>query len=419
MERIAAASNLIIEVEPQSWRLISNGGGDERLLVEAVPGEPLRYGENFGSRRQLPASGLLPREDIQRVVLGWSAKDDAWHLGLVLAGDLVTERGSRWIGLVHWHDPHTNQYFKVATQAGQMLAEQMGRPFSVIPPHTNAATAPTADEAPQYAPPARVEPISPFARPQEPLEESLQAARSYEAPARTPSLYESPSYEPIAEAIPQPSLPLKFELWTLKQADPARLELVLSKAWGRSRIMRVAWNIVWLAVFILLTVTTLTSGIAYPRPEILVYLGVAAIVLLVLVIFYNLFTTLTATNRIIIEREGVRWQRGKRVKKAVPADQIAEVYVSHVVSKVGRRGKSAQERAIHHGEINLYMMDGEFKSLLVQPQTDETVLVVNDPLNEESIFPLTVYNARTRLQAAALKIAQTLNLPAEYDKRMK
>jgi hypothetical protein len=111
--------------------------------------------------------------------------------------------------------------------------------------------------------------------------------------------------------------------------------------------------------------------------------------------------------------------RGKRVKQAIPVDQIAEVYVSQVVNKVGRRGKSAQERAVHHGEINLYLLDGEFKSILTQQQFDETIPVTDDPLNEEAIVPLTQYNARTRLQSAGLRIARTLGLPAEYDKRLK
>ena len=126
MERISAASNLIIEAQPQSWRLLVNGStGSERVLVEAVSGEPLRYGESFGSRRHLPESGMLPREDIQGVVLGWSEKDVSWHLGLVLKGALVAERGSRWCGLAHWHDPLANRYMETAIQAGQMLAEQL------------------------------------------------------------------------------------------------------------------------------------------------------------------------------------------------------------------------------------------------------------------------------------------------------
>ena len=40
-------------------------------------------------------------------------------------------------------------------------------------------------------------------------------------------------------------------------------------------------DIIWLGVFIVLVLTTLVSGIALPRPEILVYLGIISIIVLV------------------------------------------------------------------------------------------------------------------------------------------
>jgi Na+-transporting methylmalonyl-CoA/oxaloacetate decarboxylase gamma subunit len=420
MERISAAGDVIIEVEPQSWRLLADGNGAERLLVEASPGAPLRYGDRFGGSRQLPPSGELPRHNIQRVVLGWSAQDTSWHLGLVLAGDLVAERGSRWCGLAHWYDPTLNQYEKIATQAGQALAAQTSLPFSVIPPKPEDVSAAAAAAATAPRPPA-VEPAPPMTRVitlGEPPPPMPTGAQSYAAPG-TPYAQSESEYETPLQPIPQPALPLKFDLWTLQQLDPVRLEFTLSGAWGRSRLLRTAMYIVWLGIFIVLTVTTLTSGIAYPRPEILVYLGIASIIFLVLLILYNLIRVMTATNRIIVEPEGVRWMRGKRVKHAVPADRIAEVYISHVVSKVGKRGKSAEERAVHYGELNLFLTDGDFKTIITQSQFDETIPATDDPINEEQIVGLTPYNARTRLQAAALRLSQVLRVHAEYDKRLK
>jgi hypothetical protein len=388
MERISAASNVVIEVQPESWRLLVNGSGTERVLVEAQRGAPLRYGASFGNRRKLPLDGALPREIIQRVVLGWSENDNAWHLGLVLRGELVAERGSRWCGLAHWHDPLANQYRDVATEAGRTLATYIDCPFTIIPPHGEATT-PT--------PSVFVE----------------------EAPERITSTRIAVSnLEPAPEAIPQPDLPLRFDLWTL-QSSAQGLELVLAPSWGRSKLMRVGWNILWLAIFIILTVTTLTAGIALPRPEILVWLGVASIILLVLLILYNLYETLTYVNRIVFTPEGVRWMRGKRVRRSLSIDRIAEVYVSLVISKVGKRGKSAQERTVAYGEITLFLNDGDFESILSQHQTDETIPVTDDPINEELVVTLSETNARTRLQSAALMIARTLGVSAEYDKRLK
>ncbi len=398
MERISAASNLIIEVQPESWRLLTNGNGAERVLVEAVPGEPLRYGANFGSRRQLPDDGLLPREDIQSIVLGWSEKDDAWHLGLLLKGDLVTQRGSRWCGLAHWHDPLANQYQTIAVQAGQTLAEQVKRPFTLIPPHSTEGLTPEATSAVVAASAAATQ-------------EMLAAGQ--------PARIEATTLEPIAEPIPQPALPLTFDLWTLNQLDPAHLQLALSPAWARSKLLRVAWNIIWWGVLIVLTGTTLTSGIALPRPEFLVYLGFASIILLTLLIIYNLYEVGSKINRIVFGSEGIHWMRNQRSRHAIPVEQINAIYVSHVISKVGRRGKSAERRTVQYGEINVMLKNGKFELLLTQHHTDDVIPVTDDPLNEETVVTLSELNARTQLQAAALRLAKVLNVPAEYDKRLK
>jgi hypothetical protein len=401
MERISAASNLIIEVQPESWRLLVNGNENERVLVEAVPGEPLRYGSTFGSRRHLPDSGILPREDIQSVVLGWSEKDDAWHLGLVLKGDLVDARGSRWCGLAHWHDPLANQYLHTASQAGQTLAQQIARPFTVIPPHGSEGSSTTMSVVRSNGNGA-VAPIS-----------VLETGEAI--PTRIPVT----TMEPAPEPIPQPELPLQFDLWTLRQADATHLIFELSPAWGRSKLLRTAWNIIWLGVFIILVVTTLISGIALPRPEFLVYLGIVSIIVLTLIIVYNLYDTATHINRIVFEKAGVRWLRGKRVRKAIPVDQIQEVYVSHVVTKVTKRGKGSEQRGVQYGELNLLLKNGKFQPVLVEHQTDEIIPVTDDPLNEETVAPLTIYTARTHLQSAALKLANLLGVSVEYDKRLR
>ena len=403
MERISAASNLIIEVQPESWRLLVNGNENERVLVEAIPGEPLRYGATFGSRRHLPDSGILSREDIQSVVLGWSEKDDAWHLGLVLKGDLVDARGSRWCGLAHWHDPLANQYLQTASQAGQTLAQQMGRPFTVIPPSGSEGSSTTMPVLGNGA----SAPVAPMG--------TMEGDDATPTPTRIPVT----TMEPAPEPIPQPNLPLNFDFWNLQQLDATHLSLELSPSWGRGKLIRVAWNIVWLGVFVVLVLTTLTSGIALPRPEILVYLGFASILVLVILILYNLYDTATHINRIIFEKAGVRWLRGKRVRKAIPVDQIQEIYVSQVVSKIGKRGKASQQRTVQYGELNLLLKDGSFRSLLTEHQSNQIIPVTDDPINEEAVVPLTVYIARTHLQSAGLKIASILGVSAEYDKRLK
>ncbi|MBE0688944.1 MAG: hypothetical protein IH587_02330, partial [Anaerolineae bacterium] len=92
MNRISAGGNLSIEIQPHNWRLLANGADLERPLVEVSADEPLRYIPAFGSTRRLPDTGILPTQYIQRIVLGWSHEDEAWHLGFLLEPELARPR---------------------------------------------------------------------------------------------------------------------------------------------------------------------------------------------------------------------------------------------------------------------------------------------------------------------------------------
>ncbi|MGV2436204.1 MAG UNVERIFIED_CONTAM: hypothetical protein LVT10_16085 [Anaerolineae bacterium] len=60
-------------------------------------GQSLRSTESFAlDTRFLPKNGELQTRYIERVVLGWSAEDEKWHLGLMFAEKLAQARGSRW-----------------------------------------------------------------------------------------------------------------------------------------------------------------------------------------------------------------------------------------------------------------------------------------------------------------------------------
>ena len=100
MNQISAADNHIIHTSHARWRVIHN----DRPLAEATP-QGLRYGSRFAATRRLATNGVLDREYIAQVVLGWQHTDEAWHLGLILAPALANERGSRWVELVYWPDP--------------------------------------------------------------------------------------------------------------------------------------------------------------------------------------------------------------------------------------------------------------------------------------------------------------------------
>ena len=129
MSEISAADNILIEIEPNRWQLFSNMETGKALILDAVGGAPLSFEPTFAKARRLPVDGRLPLNAVQRVVLGWSHKDESWHLGLVLEGTLAEQRGSRWCELARWPDPDQNVFIDLATEAGQALGELIDRSF--------------------------------------------------------------------------------------------------------------------------------------------------------------------------------------------------------------------------------------------------------------------------------------------------
>ena len=357
MNRISAAGNLTIDVQPNRWRLLVNGQTEETMLVEAIPGQPLRYVPRFGGKRRLPDSGTLPVTYIQRVVLGWSNEDESWHLGLVLEPSLAEARGSRWCEIAHWPDPEINVFSDVATLAGQTLAQAVTRPFSLIPPRTEPA-----------APPA-----------------------------------------PAA-----PALPLQFDIWKLERVDANQIQFARSASWARSRVVRIFWYSLWVAVYILLGVATLTRGIALPSPEFLPYLGLLATLILAGMIGHILYQLLTVPNRIVVDAGSgnVMGMKGRRIRWQQNRENIQSVYVTQVI------GKKGKQRRVHHGELNLHLRGGEFFHIIEQGQVEKDC-TDNQAAEGDSVTPLTQADVYTDLQAAGLYVAQALNVPCLYDRRIR
>ena len=363
MTRISAADNWIIEFETNRWRLLSNSNEQERLVVEAVNGQTLRYGAFFANKRRLPQQELDP-ESIQQVTVGWSETDESWHLGFILAPELAATRGSRWCELAYWPDASAQAHAEQAEQAGEALGQATGRPFKVIPPR------PRPEEA-----------------------------------------------EKVAEL---PALPLNCGIWTL-QREAKNLVFKRSSAWIRSRLVRMAWYGFWLAIFVVLSVATLTtdlalpnSGLMLPNPELLPYLGLVAGAVLLLLILGIVYQIFTKPNRIIIEPDTRRIEayRGTNPRWQWQADELSSVYVTQVVAQRGKK------RTMQHGELNLYRADNDFAFVLALEQEEER-LENNRDRPAEYVQPIGPEEVDTDLQAAGLYIAQSLGgLPCIYDQRV-
>lgn len=357
MERISAAGNLTIENDPIVWRLIANGKDEPRTLVEAEMGKPLRYVEAFATKRKLPSTGVLPVDTIQRVVLGWSNEDECWHLGLLLEPVIAEPRGSRWCELARWPDADTTVFSSVAAQAGRTLARTIARPFNLIEPHV--------------APPQPV----------------------------------------VAPPPPLRDLPLEFDDWTLNRQSA--LQFVRSGQWTRSKVIRLVWYAALAVIYFVLSIITLRKPIALPKPEFLPYLGLVVGVFLVVMMLYTLYQLLNQPGRVVVQADGVRGLRGGSASWRVEKDAIDSVYVSEVVNRKGKK------RIIFHGEINLLLKNGRFQPVLLQPQSVEDDNAPKPEDTEDEIASLSLYNAQSDLQMAALYVAQALNIDCRYDRRVK
>jgi len=365
MDRISAADNLTIEMQTDRWRLLVNGDQEERIVVEAQAGKPLKYISGFGKSRRLPDNGSLPVEHIQRVVVGWSNQDESWHLGLVLGAELAQARGSRWCEVARWPDPEINAYSDAASRAGEALAQAVTRPFYLVP----------ADAEEKSAAPA--------------------------APSR-----------------PLPDLPLSLQTWTFERGSGDQFQFVQAKSQSRAAVRRILWYSFWTIVYIVLVVTSFTSGIAPAKPDFLPYLGVLSAVMLVVLIISNIYHLLVDPNRIVVDASTrtIRALRGRRERWGFSADQLQSVYVTLVTGKTNPK-KGDLKQHVHYGELNLQLANGDFHYIL---DLEQGGTFTPDPAHvgdEETVVSLTSDNAYTDIQAVGVYVAQALSLPCWYDRR--
>ena len=365
MTQISAADRVTIDIQPDRWRLVVNGEFQAQVIAEASVGQPLRYISSFASTRRLPTGGKLPAKHIKQVVLGWSGRDEAWHLGLTLGPELAEARGSRWCEVARWPDPDTTLFIELAQQAGEALAETLQCPFHVIPPRLDPGEPP---------PPLR-------------------------------------------------DLPLSFGLWTLER-DDGLYRLKRSPRWAWGKLGRVLWYAFWVVVYVLLSVTTLTNGLALPNagtmlpsPSLLPYLGLGAAVVLLGLVGYHLYLWLVTPDTITIDPAShtMTALRSGRERWSVDGPEVQSVYVTQVVDKDERKS------TVYHGEINLHLGAERFFFVAQHDQPEELEQSPQrDQAGGEVVVALSSEYAISDLQFAALYIAEALgDLPCWYDQRIK
>ncbi len=458
MTQIPAANNLIVETDNTRWRLLLNGHDDfttdAHVLVEAVSGDAMHYQTLFGEKHRLPDSGSLTPEQIQRVVLGWSNSDNAWHLGMMLTQDIASSRGSRWCELARWQEVEAGQPGGAATQAGTSLAYTLQRPFNLVPPKaatngtapqmttqvafgadTTAAALPMSDEA--SAAPAtlvgetvRAAPIVESTRPSSPY---VGEVYTPEQPPDTVIREDAEVYAPKpSRVLPLPDAPFKTGSWTLERDPNGVLQYRRSASWIWTRLGRALWYTFWALIYVFLSYATLNSTLALPNagtmlpnPEILPYLGLGSAALLFILVLYILIDAILSPGLLVIDpyTRTIRMQRRDQTVWSKNANDVQSVYVSHIVEvkHKKRSGKKEPQWNVQHGEMNLQLGDKKFKCFLRVEEAEEQPVddYITDLYEEEGVRPLTVEGVVTPMQGAAMTIAQALVVPAFYDHRTK
>lgn len=365
---ISAENALSIELHPDRWRLVHMSGEQVgRVLFEVVAGQPPVFSTDFAAIRRLPTEGLPP-DAIASVVLGWSEKLGAWQLGLVFNNDFAASRGSRWCELARWVDPDATQYGFGANRAAQALARVIKLPLKVIPPTI--------------------------------------ALPETQAPPEPPK--------------PLPELPLEFGLWTLNKEGPG-LVFTRSSRWTRQRVFKVLGYVMWLVIFVVLSILSLTVKLALPNagallpvPQALPYLGLGVALVLLLLIVKNVVDIITQPNRVLVNANTrtVIAARGTTTRWTMTANLIESVYVSEILAKRGKRLVS------QYGELNLQLDKRNFRTILANDDEQDLGTFSGDKLKTE-VTPLTQGDVHSPLTAAGIYVSQALgDLPTWYDQRV-
>ena len=375
MTRIAISENMLVDYSEERWRLIQlDAAAAPTLLAEVKAGKSFRYDDNYGNHRALPPLGEVAPRDIGEVVLGWSEEEAAWQLGMTLSPDLSFTDASRWFEVLRIDDPDQSSSERTILQIGQALAHVLGKPF---------ATAALEDA------------------------------------------------EPEPEPIPLIDLPLDLGNWSLqesRQAKASALQFWRDRTWLRARYRQIAWYGLLAAFYAWVSLASLehplalpNAGTLIPDPSLLPYLGLAVFLLLLVMIALQLKQVWQQPDSLTIDAaEGnISAKRGKSLRWQVDASDIQSVYASELVKKRGR------QPVVFHGEINLHMIDGSFKRLLVEEDKHKDALLPGCDATVERNRPpgvsvLEPEAVATALQAAAVHVAVCLgDLPVWYDRRFK
>jgi hypothetical protein len=380
MTEISAADNLTIQIDADQWRLLSYAeNGTETELLRVAPQQALAFHPDFALTRRFPTDGTLTLEYINKVILGWSEEDSAWHLGLLLSDEFAQLRGSRWCEIAHWPEPEPSVFQALAEQSGRELARIMDVDFQIVPPRASAPVE-SADE---------LAPVTPEPKPEVPLTEP----------------------------------PFHFGMWDFQRNADGTLQFTRTRRWRNGRIVRILFYGLMTVIYVVLSIATLqsdlalpNSGILLPSPEYLPYLGLFSAWVTLIITIMTLYELLFKVNVIRIEPDRIAGLRGDSGQWEIPLEDLEAIYITHLLSP------QRKHVFVKYGEINAYTKTGTFIKLMEQSEDEtEQKRGLLDNRVEKSVTQLHPEENLTDLQTAALHICKTLqgDIACYYDQRRK
>ncbi len=379
MPTIAAANNLTINIENDTWSLL-NGQADSAPPIVDAHDDGLSYRPSFASARRLSPEGHLSADKITMVVVGWAVEDSSWHLGIMVSPDLAQTRGGRWCGLARW----MNNEGENARFAGEALAETLHKPFRLVPP---------ADYE--------------------------QPTVSY-TPVLPGDTTLSPTVVPELEPVPLMPLPISLGEWVLEQ-DDEDLICQHSTNWRNRALLNVLFFVLLTLVFAALSFGSFFSPFAPVQPDWLPLVGFVLTALLAVLAIRQIFLLSRTTSVLIDNHERVvrvmRGYRGRnhragRTLLLSPFEGIEYVLVSHVLSR--REAAAPYDRIWPEVWIHLYSPRRGFINVCYASEVQGKML---SGQSFDARRALDLHEIDTPAHHAALHIAEVLGVPTYTEGR--
>ncbi len=357
MEAIPAAHDLKIEFSADSWRLVSTELLSPTTLVDASP-EGITTHPVFRAARALSSATISPGQ-VGRVILGWAPENEAWRLGVLLidgAAGVQDTIQMQWCELAAWPKPTHDTDLETLKFVGQSLARLMGRPFQLVGPSTPSRVAAFQadllpdEDADDNSTPTKLDADTPIAtsRPKPPTVESVAVV------VNVPDIHLRP-------------LPITFADWHLRRIGVGMV-WQRPRSWWLINMVRLGGILLATILFFVLSIGSLTRGLASVEPDWLPFLGMGMGAILMLALGRLLWQLLNAQQVFIDRYQRLVYEQGSilpLVRWRIGFDAIQYLLITQDPPRSQGRRRAQDPMRIAQ-DVWLHAYDGHRFYLLAQ-----------------------------------------------------